>query len=194
MNWAFKEIKFKFVKFAGLGLFVFAWGILFNILQVEVLQISKQTAYTLVVVSQLFLGFFLNRYLVFNGRHKKFMGVFWVIWQYSHFFVRRTGYCILLRFNGFPCRIYWPKLSTTSSSSLQNSYRTGRSLRARTNSLISPASFWSDLEGSRGQGSKDSSELLRNYKDLKVWRKSYGLYLHIYTITKAYPKEEKCGN
>ncbi len=76
MKWLSKEIKFKFVKFAGLGLFVFAWGILFNILQVELLQISKQTAYTLVVVSQIFLGFFLNRYFVFNGRHKKVIGVF----------------------------------------------------------------------------------------------------------------------
>jgi putative flippase GtrA len=72
----YKEIKFKFVKFAGLGLFVFAWGILFNILQVELLQISKQTAYTPVVVSQIFLGFFLNRYFVFKGRHKKVIGVF----------------------------------------------------------------------------------------------------------------------
>ncbi len=76
MNWASKQIKFKFVKFAGLGLFVFAWGITFNILQVELLQISKQTAYTLVVVSQIFLGFFLGRYYVFNGRHKKVVGVF----------------------------------------------------------------------------------------------------------------------
>jgi len=76
MSWASKEIKFKFVKFAGLGLFIFAWGILFNILQVELMQISKQTAYTLVVVSQVFLGFYLNRYFVFNGRHKNFMGVF----------------------------------------------------------------------------------------------------------------------
>jgi putative flippase GtrA len=76
MNWASTEIKFKFFKFAGLGLFVFAWGILFNILQVELLQISKQTAYSLVVVSQILLGFCLNRYLVFNGRQKKVFGVF----------------------------------------------------------------------------------------------------------------------
>jgi putative flippase GtrA len=76
MNRASKQIKFKFVKFAGLGLFIFAWGITFNILQVELLQISKQTAYTLVVVSQIFLGFFLGRYYVFNGRHKKVVGVF----------------------------------------------------------------------------------------------------------------------
>jgi putative flippase GtrA len=72
----YKEIKYQFVKFAGLGLFVFAWGILFNIFQVELLQISKQKAYTLVVVSQIFLGFFLNRYVVFKGRHKNVIGVF----------------------------------------------------------------------------------------------------------------------
>jgi putative flippase GtrA len=77
MNWVSKEIKFKFVKFAGFGLFVFAWGILFNIFLVELMQISKQTAYTLVVLSQIFLGFYLNRYFVFNGRHKKFIRVFW---------------------------------------------------------------------------------------------------------------------
>jgi hypothetical protein len=29
-----------------------------------------------------------------------------------------------------------------------------------------------DLQDSRGQGVKDSSEMLRNYKDLKVWQKS----------------------
>ena len=76
MKWATKEIKWKFAKFTGLGLFVFGWGILFNILQVEVLQLSKPTAYTMVVVSQIFLGFFLNRYLVFSGRQKKLMVVF----------------------------------------------------------------------------------------------------------------------
>jgi putative flippase GtrA len=75
MNWTFKVLKFTFVKFAGLGLFVFVWGILFNILQVELFQIDKQKAYALVVVTQILLGFFLNRYLVFNGRHKKVIGV-----------------------------------------------------------------------------------------------------------------------
>jgi four helix bundle protein len=43
---------------------------------------------------------------------------------------------------------------------------------------------------SGGQGVKDSSEMLRNYKDLKVWQKSYQLCLEIYGITKGFPKEE----
>jgi hypothetical protein len=30
-------------------------------------------------------------------------------------------------------------------------------------------------EGTRGQGFKDSSEMLKNYKVLKVWQKSYEL-------------------
>ena len=32
--------------------------------------------------------------------------------------------------------------------------------------------------------------MLRNYKDLKVWQKSYQLCLEIYRITKLFPKEE----
>jgi hypothetical protein len=32
-------------------------------------------------------------------------------------------------------------------------------------------------EGSRGPGFKGSSEMLKNYKDLKVWQKSYELCL-----------------
>ncbi len=31
-------------------------------------------------------------------------------------------------------------------------------------------------EGTRGQGFKGSSEMLKNYKDLKVWQKSYVSY------------------
>jgi len=34
------------------------------------------------------------------------------------------------------------------------------------------------------------SDMLRNYKDLKVWQKSYQLCLEIYRITKLFPKEE----
>jgi len=33
--------------------------------------------------------------------------------------------------------------------------------------------------------------MLRNYKDLKVWQKSYQLCLDIYKITKGFPKEER---
>jgi four helix bundle protein len=32
--------------------------------------------------------------------------------------------------------------------------------------------------------------MLRNYKELKVWQKSYQLCLQIYKITKGFPKEE----
>ena len=35
--------------------------------------------------------------------------------------------------------------------------------------------------------------MLKNYKDLKVWQKSYQLCLDIYKITKSFPKEEKYG-
>jgi four helix bundle protein len=33
--------------------------------------------------------------------------------------------------------------------------------------------------------------MLKNYKDLKVWQKSYQLSLVIYKTTKAFPKEER---
>ncbi len=52
---------------------------------------------------------------------------------------------------------------------------------------------WSDPKDSGGQGFKVSSEMLKNFKDLKGWRKSDGLCLHIYTITKAYLKKERFG-
>ena len=48
-------------------------------------------------------------------------------------------------------------------------------------------------EGSRGQGFKGSSEMLKNYKELKVWQKSYELCLEIYRITAKFPKEELYG-
>ncbi len=35
--------------------------------------------------------------------------------------------------------------------------------------------------------------MLRNYKDLKVWQKSYQLSLVIYKMTKGFPKEETYG-
>ncbi|RJP59702.1 MAG: four helix bundle protein [Deltaproteobacteria bacterium] len=37
-----------------------------------------------------------------------------------------------------------------------------------------------DEEDSRGQGFEDSSEMLKNYKELKVWQKSYQLCPDIY--------------
>jgi hypothetical protein len=48
-------------------------------------------------------------------------------------------------------------------------------------------------EGTRDQGFKGSSEMLKNYKDLKVWQKLYELYLEIYRITAKFPKEELYG-
>jgi len=35
--------------------------------------------------------------------------------------------------------------------------------------------------------------MLKNYKDLKVWQKSYELCLEIYGITAKFPKEERYG-
>ena len=35
--------------------------------------------------------------------------------------------------------------------------------------------------------------MLRNFKDLKVWQKSYKLCLEIYKVTKIFPKEETYG-
>ena len=35
--------------------------------------------------------------------------------------------------------------------------------------------------------------MLKNYKELKVWQKSYQLCLEIYKITKGFPKEETYG-
>jgi len=35
--------------------------------------------------------------------------------------------------------------------------------------------------------------MLKNYRELKVWQKSYRLCLDIYRITKKFPKEERYG-
>lgn len=35
--------------------------------------------------------------------------------------------------------------------------------------------------------------MLKNYRDLKVWQKSYQLCLEIYKATKEFPKEERYG-
>ena len=35
--------------------------------------------------------------------------------------------------------------------------------------------------------------MLKNYKELKVWQKSYHLCLEIYRITKGFPKNEQYG-
>jgi four helix bundle protein len=48
-------------------------------------------------------------------------------------------------------------------------------------------------KGSRIQGFKGSSEILKNYRELKVWQKSYELCLETYRITARFPKEERYG-
>ncbi len=48
-------------------------------------------------------------------------------------------------------------------------------------------------KGSRIQGVEGSGEMLKSYKDLKVWQKSYKLCLEIYRITIKFPKEERYG-
>ena len=48
-------------------------------------------------------------------------------------------------------------------------------------------------EDSRGQEFKYSSKMLTNYKELKVWQKSYELCLEIYSITATFPKEKRYG-
>ena len=50
-----------------------------------------------------------------------------------------------------------------------------------------------EYQDTRGQGVQDSSEMLKNYKELKVWQKSYELCLDIYKITSKFPKEERYG-
>lgn len=49
------------------------------------------------------------------------------------------------------------------------------------------------FEDSRVQGFQRGSEMLKNYKELKVWQKSYQLCLKIYEITKDFPKDERYG-
>jgi len=50
------------------------------------------------------------------------------------------------------------------------------------------------FEGSRIQVRlRRTSEMLRNYKELKVWVKSYQLCLEIYHFTKGFPKDEVYG-
>jgi len=49
------------------------------------------------------------------------------------------------------------------------------------------------LKGLRGQGFKGSSEMLKNYKELNVWQKSYELCLKVYAITAKFPNEERYG-
>ena len=45
----------------------------------------------------------------------------------------------------------------------------------------------------RSQGSKGPSVVLKSFKELKVWQKSYDLCLNMYRITKAFQHEERYG-
>ena len=50
-----------------------------------------------------------------------------------------------------------------------------------------------DDQDSKVRGVKDSSEMLKNYKELNVWQKSYELCLKLYGITAKFPIEERYG-
>lgn len=58
---------------------------------------------------------------------------------------------------------------------------------------ISLSPRWLDHKDSRIQGVKGSSEIFKNYKELKVWQRSYQLYLELYKVTNGFPDEEKYG-
>ena len=49
------------------------------------------------------------------------------------------------------------------------------------------------MKDSRGRGFQGSSEMLKNYKELNIWQRSYKLCLHIYKVTKRFPKDEMYG-
>ena len=49
------------------------------------------------------------------------------------------------------------------------------------------------MKDPRIRGFEGSSEMLKNYKELNVWQKSYKLCLHIYKVTKRFPKDEMYG-
>jgi hypothetical protein len=40
---------------------------------------------------------------------------------------------------------------------------------------------------------RDKNQVLKNYKELKVWQKAYQLCLEIYKVTAKMPKEERFG-
>jgi four helix bundle protein len=48
-------------------------------------------------------------------------------------------------------------------------------------------------KGPRIRGVEDSSEMLKNYKELTVWQKAYRLCLDVYRFSREFPKEEKFG-
>jgi len=47
--------------------------------------------------------------------------------------------------------------------------------------------------GVKDSGVEGSREMLKNYRELQVWQKSYEFYLDFNRITKKFPKKERCG-
>ena len=72
----FSETQIKFIKFALFGGVVFTWGILLNFFTVEVLHADKRFAYLFVIISQILICFFLNRYFIFDNNERNIFQTF----------------------------------------------------------------------------------------------------------------------
>jgi putative flippase GtrA len=72
----FSEIQIKFFKFTLFGGVVFTWGLLLNFFTVEVLHADKKIAYLFVIASQIFICFFLNRYVIFDNSERNIFQTF----------------------------------------------------------------------------------------------------------------------
>ena len=59
--------------------------------------------------------------------------------------------------------------------------------------LDSDFNEWSPCGAFEVVNFKDPSEMLKKYKELKVWQKSYGLCLDLYRETKCFPGHERYG-
>ncbi len=70
------KTQIKFIKFTLFGGVVFIWGILFNLLAVDVLHVDKKIAYLFVVSSQVLICFFLNRYVIFENSERNIFQTF----------------------------------------------------------------------------------------------------------------------
>ena len=72
----FSETQIKFIKFALFGGVVFTWGLLLNFFTVEVLHADKRFAYLFVIISQILICFFLNRYVIFDNNERNIFQTF----------------------------------------------------------------------------------------------------------------------
>lgn len=72
----FSETQIKFIKFVLFGGVVFSWGILLNFFTVEVLRADKKIAYLFVISSQIFICFFLARYVIFENNERNLFQTF----------------------------------------------------------------------------------------------------------------------